>query len=66
MGRRPSFTSSAKPDVAIPRLEHFIETIEARGVTVARGVFGAEMRIDAVNQGPFTLVLNSNERPGRS
>ncbi len=65
-GRRPSFTASAKPAVAVPRLDHFIGVLERRGVRVERGRFGAEMRVELVNQGPFTLVLNSDECPTRT
>lgn len=65
-GRRPSFTASAPPDVAVPRLERLIARVESRGVSAARGRFGAEMRVELVNQGPFTLVLDSAERPRSS
>lgn len=64
-GRRPSFTGSAPPDVAGPRLDRFVARLEARGVPTAGGRFGAEMAVELVNQGPFTLVLDSAERPRR-
>jgi D-tyrosyl-tRNA(Tyr) deacylase len=56
-GRRPSFVDAADPDEAAAVVEAFARAIEARGVAVGRGVFGAEMAVDLVNDGPFTLVL---------
>jgi D-tyrosyl-tRNA(Tyr) deacylase len=57
-GRRPSFLDAADPDAAAAVVEAFAAALEARGVRVGRGVFGAEMAIDLVNDGPFTLVLD--------
>jgi D-tyrosyl-tRNA(Tyr) deacylase len=57
-GRRPSWTAAADPAVAAERVEAFAAALEARGVRVARGVFGAHMEVDLVNDGPFTLVLD--------
>ena len=56
-GRRPSWTSAAGPDVASDRVEVFAAALERRGFRVARGVFGADMDVELVNDGPFTLVL---------
>jgi D-tyrosyl-tRNA(Tyr) deacylase len=58
-GRRPSWTAAADPAVAAERVEAFAAALEARGVPVARGVFGAHMEVELVNDGPFTLVLES-------
>jgi D-tyrosyl-tRNA(Tyr) deacylase len=58
-GRRPSFVDAADPDEAAALVEAFALALEARGVTVGRGVFGAEMAVDLVNDGPFTLTLES-------
>ncbi len=58
-GRRPGFTAAAAPDHAIPRYERFAAALEGRGVTVARGRFGAEMEVELVNDGPFTIWLDS-------
>jgi D-tyrosyl-tRNA(Tyr) deacylase len=61
-GRRPGFTGAALPDLAIPLYERFAAALEAMGVTVARGRFGAEMQVELVNDGPFTIWLDTNER----
>lgn len=56
-GRRPSFTDSAPPDVAIPLYERFVAQLRARGRTVATGRFGADMRVEINNDGPVTIML---------
>ncbi|MGI8659262.1 MAG: D-aminoacyl-tRNA deacylase [Candidatus Limnocylindria bacterium] len=58
-GRRPGFTPAALPEVAEPLVERCIERIRAAGITVASGRFGAGMRVELVNDGPFTLVIDS-------
>ncbi len=57
-GRRPSWTGAADPDGAALRVEAFAQALEARGLQVGRGVFGAHMEVDLVNDGPVTLVLD--------
>ena len=66
-GRRPSFTGAARPELAEPLVERFAQQLEAEGLTVARGVFGAMMEVNLVNDGPFTVVIDSAEleRPRR-
>ena len=66
-GRRPSFTGAARPELAEPLVERFAQQLEAEGLTVARGIFGAMMEVDLVNDGPFTVVIDSAEleRPRR-
>ncbi len=59
-GRRPSFIRAAPPELAEALYERFAAAVEARGVTVARGVFGAEMQIELVNDGPMTIWLDSD------
>ena len=61
-GRRPSFLDAAPPDMAIPIYERFTAELEARGVKVGRGVFGAEMEVELVNDGPMTVWLDSQAR----
>jgi len=61
-GRRPSFTAAARPEQAVPLYEHMIRRAHDRGVTVATGRFGAHMRVELVNQGPVTIILDSNDR----
>lgn len=57
-GRRPGFTAAALPDAAVPLIDRFIERLRA-SVPVETGRFGAEMAVELVNDGPFTLVLDS-------
>ena len=61
-GRRPSFLDAAPPELGEPLYERFAAAVEARGVKVARGVFGAEMQIELVNDGPMTIWLDSDAR----
>jgi D-tyrosyl-tRNA(Tyr) deacylase len=58
-GRRPSFLDAAPPDLGERLYERFATAVEARGVTVARGEFGAEMEVELVNDGPMTIWLDS-------
>ena len=58
-GRRPSFLDAAPPEVGERLYERFCAAVEARGVKVARGIFGAEMEVDLVNDGPMTIWLDS-------
>jgi len=56
-GNRPSFAHAARPEQAEPLYEHFCDSLAALGVEVARGVFGARMAVELVNDGPVTIVL---------
>lgn len=56
-GRRPSFIRAARPEIAIPLYEALIAELGARGLTVATGEFGADMKVALVNDGPVTLLL---------
>lgn len=58
-GRRPSFTGAAPPTLGNELYEVFVAAVEARGVRVARGIFGAEMAVELVNDGPMTIWLDS-------
>ncbi len=58
-GRRPSWTDAADPDVATAHVEAFARALEDRGVAVGRGIFGAHMRVELVNDGPVTLVIDA-------
>ena len=57
-GRRPSWTGAADPGQAAERVEALARALEARGLKVGRGVFGAHMEVDLLNDGPVTLVLD--------
>ena len=61
-GRRPGFTAAAPPELAEARYETMAQALRDRGVTVATGQFGAEMAVELVNDGPFTLWLDTAER----
>ena len=58
-GRRPSFTEAARPEVAIPLYEKFVELCRGYGVRVATGRFGAEMLVSIRNDGPVTILAES-------
>ena len=63
-GRRPGFTDAAPPDLAERLYLRFAEALRAGGVTdVQTGSFGAEMAVGLVNDGPFTIWLDTRERP---
>jgi D-tyrosyl-tRNA(Tyr) deacylase len=56
-GRRPSFITAARPEVAIPLYESFVGGLRTRGIRVETGEFGAMMDVELVNDGPVTLWL---------
>lgn len=60
-GNRPSFIDAAKPDIAIPLYDYFNECIKNNGVPVETGIFGADMKIELLNDGPVTILLDSEE-----
>jgi D-tyrosyl-tRNA(Tyr) deacylase len=57
-GNRPSFAAAAPPEQAEPLYERFCAAVAASGAPVARGVFGARMQVELVNDGPVTVVLD--------
>ncbi len=56
-GRRPSFDQAAHPSEAIPLYEDFVKKLKSKGIKVDTGIFGAEMIVNIVNDGPVTFVL---------
>jgi D-aminoacyl-tRNA deacylase len=56
-GKRPSFIDAARPEIAIPLYERFVEQLRSRGLRVETGEFGAMMEVELVNDGPVTLWL---------
>ncbi len=58
-GRRPSFIGAARPEVAVPLYEAFVNAVRALGIPTATGRFGAMMQVELVNDGPVTLVIDS-------
>jgi len=60
-GRRPSFVDALRPGEAEPLYEYFNEQLEHKHGKVSTGVFGADMKVTSINDGPFTLLLDSKE-----
>ena len=60
-GRRPSFVNVMKPDEAKALYGYFNEQIKAKYGAVETGVFGADMKVSSVNDGPFTIIMDSKE-----
>ena len=60
-GRRPEFLAAARPEVAIPLYEKFVELCRAKGFHTETGEFGAYMQVDSLNDGPLTLVVDTNQ-----
>lgn len=60
-GNRPSFVKAGKPDFANEMYEYIIETCKRSGMRVQTGSFGADMSVELVNEGPFTIFLDSKE-----
>ena len=58
-GNRPSFSCAARPEQAEPLYEAFCGALESEGVGVARGIFGARMALELVNDGPVTIILET-------
>ena len=56
--RRPGFSKAAKPDLAIPLYERFMDQCRARGFAVEHGQFGADMQVSSVNDGPVTILFD--------
>jgi D-tyrosyl-tRNA(Tyr) deacylase len=63
-GRRPSFIEAARPEQAVPLYERFCEVVKGEGLPVQTGRFGAEMKVEILNDGPVTIVLSSDELKG--
>lgn len=61
-GNRPSFIKAAKPDTAIPLFDYFKSKIAASGLRLQSGIFGADMKVSLVNDGPVTIVMDSKTK----
>lgn len=60
-GNRPGFSKAAPPDEAKALYEQFCECLADQGVPVARGIFAADMKVELVNDGPFTILMDGND-----
>ena len=60
-GRRPEFLAAARPEIAIPLYEKFIVLCRDKGFSVETGEFGAEMLVESVNDGPVTLIVDTDQ-----
>ena len=60
-GRRPEFLAAARPEVAIPLYEKFVELCRAKGFHTETGEFGAYMQVESLNDGPLTLVVDTDQ-----
>jgi len=58
-GRRPSFTAAELPETAQPLFDYCVEYVRAQGINIETGVFGANMQVDIENDGPCTILLDS-------
>lgn len=58
-GRRPGFDAAARPEVACPLYEQFVDAVRALGIPVATGQFQAQMQVELVNDGPVTFIIES-------
>ena len=61
-GRRPSFIDAAPPEKSLPLFEKFVEMLRDSGLKVATGEFGSRMKVDFINHGPVTIILDSQVR----
>lgn len=61
-GRRPSYTNAARPETAKPLYEYFVEQVRGQGVShVQTGEFGADMQVALINDGPVTIILDTDD-----
>lgn len=61
-GNRPSFIKAAKPEMAVDLFEYFKELIKNSGLKVESGIFGADMKVELLNNGPVTIVMDSKTK----
>lgn len=62
-GNRPSYIKAARPEIAIPLYEQFLVEFEAQaGLITKAGVFGADMKVELINDGPITIILDSKNK----
>lgn len=62
-GRRPSFDGAERPEKALPLSEKFVQVLRGEGICVETGVFGADMKLKLVNDGPVTVIIDTADAP---
>ncbi len=60
-GNRPGYSLAARPETAVPLYERFVAELRSLGFTVATGEFGADMQVELLNDGPVTLIIDTND-----
>jgi D-aminoacyl-tRNA deacylase len=65
-GNRPSYSQAARPEVAVRLYNYFVETCRIKGISVATGLFKAHMKVTLTNEGPVTLLCDSETQSGLS
>lgn len=61
-GRRPSFSDAARPEVSVPLYELYCDLLREAGIPTETGVFGADMKVSLINDGPVTILIDSRRR----
>ena len=61
-GNRPSYIRASKSEIAIPLYNRFIEKIQSIGVPVKTGIFGADMKVHLINDGPVTIIMDTKNK----
>ena len=61
VGNRPSFIEAARPETAEPLYEYFCDECQKNGINVEKGIFGADMKVSLLNDGPVTIIMESKE-----
>jgi D-tyrosyl-tRNA(Tyr) deacylase len=61
-GNRPSFTNAEQPDTAKKLYEDFISLVNDQGIKTQEGIFGADMKVEIINDGPVTIIIDSNKK----
>ena len=60
-GRRPGFVDAARPEIAKPLYEKFLEKCKSYGIKTEAGIFGADMKVELLNDGPVTLIIDTKD-----
>jgi len=61
-GNRPSFIKAAKPDQAVPLFDYFKNELKKSNLKIESGIFGADMKVSLINDGPVTIIMDSHTK----